>query len=243
MRREDKERRKKEGDGRLVHQGFHHRRVEGFYGRDGEMEYEFAREWEKENRPEGGRSYGLGLLQNLLIREDKRWGIFHKPIIWLTPRDAAVAAEVIQWLGTNCGFCFLRQVMEKSGYTLTQKKNTRDSSFYEEMNAVSRLHRLTPKLSRVEIYRRLRSIRPGGHADVCGHSIYYGRSGYKNPGEEWVHVERWSCSHVDKESPVYGGVSAGELAKWLYETQDRDIAEARAAVDAILNPKEETDGK
>lgn len=33
----------------------------------------------------------------------------------ITQRDARVAATVIQWLGTNCGFAFLSQVLREHG--------------------------------------------------------------------------------------------------------------------------------
>lgn len=244
MRREDKERRKKEGmEGKIVHRGFCHRRVEGFYGRTGEMEYEFARAWEKQNVPRLGSNFGQGLLQDLLTKEDTKYGLFHRRIINITGRDAAVAAEVIQWLGTNCGFAFLRQVLERSGYTLTQKKNNRDNDWYEELTAVSGLHRLLPKLSRVEIYKRLRSLSPGGYTTVCGRSVYYGKYSYSNgDGSGWIHLENWSCASAARGHPVYRGVSAALMAEWLYWQQERQIAEARAAVDAILSKKGETNG-
>lgn len=46
-----------------------------------------------------------------------------------TKRDRYVAASVIQWLGTNVGFCFLRGVICKAGYDVTGGYCNRDSCY------------------------------------------------------------------------------------------------------------------
>jgi hypothetical protein len=38
----------------------------------------------------------------------------------ITKRDSQVAATVIQWLGTNNGFHFLLQALEKGGYKIVE---------------------------------------------------------------------------------------------------------------------------
>jgi hypothetical protein len=40
-----------------------------------------------------------------------------------TERDRIVAATVIQWLGTNCGMCFLGNALERCGYKIEKKPN------------------------------------------------------------------------------------------------------------------------
>jgi hypothetical protein len=36
----------------------------------------------------------------------------------LTQRDARVAATIIQWLGTNCGFHFVVETLRRAGYII-----------------------------------------------------------------------------------------------------------------------------
>lgn len=77
----------------------------------------FLRKWQKENERQRGLNNGYGLLELLLtptrIRSElPKWlpnssGPYYVPPI--SQRDAEVAATVIQWLGTNCGLCFVRE--------------------------------------------------------------------------------------------------------------------------------------
>src|SRR6266436_2577933 len=69
----------------------------------------FAKAWEKENEPNAHINYGHGILQDLFSKPD--------PIFWMTIGGVAtkvitdderiVTATAIQWLGSNCGWCFL----------------------------------------------------------------------------------------------------------------------------------------
>jgi len=238
MRRIDKERRKKEGVlGLPVHRGIHYRRVEGFYGHDGEMEYEFAKAWEKENIPKSYLNFGHGVLQNLLTKEDTKYHLFHRQVIHVNRRDAAVAAEVIQWLGSNCGFAFLGQVMRASGYELKRVGESHREGFWEEMGLTHRIHYLGPKLSRIEIYNRLRSISNGGHTDVCGVSIYHRRSWVYVAGELVNDIENWSASCEPRDSPYCKGVSAAVMARWLYERHGVERQRAQSELDALLEKR------
>lgn len=45
-------------------------------------------------------------------------GYSRKPIGDLTDRDEAIAATVIQWLGSNIGMCFLAETLKDLGYEL-----------------------------------------------------------------------------------------------------------------------------
>ncbi len=58
--------------------------------------------WRAENKRVPGTNGGRGVLE-IIVSED------NDAAAPLTQRDATVAATVIQWLGTNCGRCFLEQ--------------------------------------------------------------------------------------------------------------------------------------
>ena len=40
----------------------------------------------------------------------------------ITLRDRFVIATIIQWLGSNCGMCFLKESLGKAGYEIVKKK-------------------------------------------------------------------------------------------------------------------------
>lgn len=63
----------------------------------------FLRKWRKENDNRAGINHGHGALE-LILSENSNECAF--PI---TQRDASIAATVIQWLGTNCGRCFVEE--------------------------------------------------------------------------------------------------------------------------------------
>lgn len=88
------------------------------------LERIFSEHWQREARPRGAVNSGLGLLQELFIR-NKGVGIFqHKTFdLLIGQRDATVAATVIQWLGTNCGFGFLSGVLRECGYDIIDRKH------------------------------------------------------------------------------------------------------------------------
>ncbi len=65
------------------------------------LEKAFAEAWEEENK----RAVGHSLLDWLLAEDPNH------PKGEVSQRDAAVAATIIQWLGTHVGQSFLRRVM------------------------------------------------------------------------------------------------------------------------------------
>lgn len=72
----------------------------------------FAEEWKKENERVLAVNFGLIALElilnsNLLTQQAFGHNYFADLDRRPTQRDATVAATVIQWLGTNCGKCFL----------------------------------------------------------------------------------------------------------------------------------------
>lgn len=93
----------------------------------------FAEEWEAANLRSPGINYGMGTLQDLMVvnRETTRGPAVPSPFNifrWLriafvvTPRERVIVATVIQWLGTNVGFAWLREVLDKCGYEVREKE-------------------------------------------------------------------------------------------------------------------------
>lgn len=87
----------------------------------------FADQWEKEN--EDNASYS-GTLTTLFITRDRldldqpdpQLLLFeHEP--QLTPRERVVAATVIQWLATTCGWSFLTTALKRCGYLLVNQND------------------------------------------------------------------------------------------------------------------------
>ncbi len=62
--------------------------------------------WQIENNPPSWLNSGVGPLESVLKR-------------YPTPEEKAAVAGVIQWFGTNCGHCFLEEVLLASGYRVT----------------------------------------------------------------------------------------------------------------------------
>lgn len=86
-----------------------------------ELERAFAREWIEENRPSRWLNFGFGLLQDLFMIGLHRFD-WPRAMLVVNPRERMIAATVVQWLGTNCGFNFLRKVLESCGYSIVETK-------------------------------------------------------------------------------------------------------------------------
>jgi hypothetical protein len=72
----------------------------------GDAERVYLAHWQRENDPRrSSYGHGLGLL-GLLLRQGG---------LSMTRRDAVVAADVVQWLGTNCGHGFVRECEREIG--------------------------------------------------------------------------------------------------------------------------------
>lgn len=75
----------------------------------------YLRQWVKQQERTPGLNGGWGLLEILLsptrVPRSQFPGDSHRPFYVppVSQRDAEVAATVIQWLGTNCGRCFMEQ--------------------------------------------------------------------------------------------------------------------------------------
>lgn len=102
---------------RIRHIGRFPNRLKFDYDNHPNREKAFADHWRKEN--ENVPSWlngGHGVLEHLLLANEKECIIGD-----LTQRDAIVAATVIQWLGTNCGWCFLDECLNRCGYYIAKR--------------------------------------------------------------------------------------------------------------------------
>lgn len=85
----------------------------------------FADEWEKEAQPNPGLNFGFGALQDLLIDRspgDPRFA--RRFVAEIGPRDAMIVATIMQWLGTNVGWCWLEQTLKKAGYRVVKERES-----------------------------------------------------------------------------------------------------------------------
>jgi hypothetical protein len=86
-----------------------------------EREKAFHDQWLKENIPHSWINNGHGILQDLFIERD---GFLESRRIveHITNRDRYIVATIIQWLGTNCGMCFLGEALERFGARIVYDK-------------------------------------------------------------------------------------------------------------------------
>lgn len=70
------------------------------------LERAFLEEWKEINKRAPMINHGWGTLEIILSSD-------FNDVQPISQRDANVAATVIQWLGTVCGQCFLRDVAER----------------------------------------------------------------------------------------------------------------------------------
>lgn len=85
-----------------------------------DIENALSEHWKKENIKQSHINHGYGILQDLFILNV---GWFQRIVLLkITFRDRLIVATVIQWLGTNCGFCFLNEALNKAGYEIVKRK-------------------------------------------------------------------------------------------------------------------------
>lgn len=77
---------------------------------DNPLEAIYAREWKELNDPVQHRPHGT--LEYLV-------SVNQMHVDPVSQNDATVAATVIQWLGSPMGQCFVRDVLEEGGFTVT----------------------------------------------------------------------------------------------------------------------------
>lgn len=82
-----------------------------------DREKAFHDQWLKENKPDGFTCNGVGLLQALFI-EDSLSVMKMKTVRKISRPERMVVATVIQWLGSNIGWCFLSDSLKRCGYKI-----------------------------------------------------------------------------------------------------------------------------
>lgn len=110
---------------KVLHRGIDYKRTKVEYPDHTNREKVFADEWEKENIARPGLNYGMGILQDLMVIDKSPSLPPYRKLkvpFWITKRDAAITATVIQWLGSNVGFSFLTVCLRKCGYEIRRMK-------------------------------------------------------------------------------------------------------------------------
>lgn len=79
-----------------------------------EREKAFQQQWIKQNTPYSWLNKGNGTLQDLFISDQEYVHV-------ITEKERWIVATVIQWLGTNCGMCFLEETLAKFGKKIVDK--------------------------------------------------------------------------------------------------------------------------
>lgn len=94
-----------------------------------QREKAFHEQWLHENFPQGGVNFGRGILQDLFMkhRDNKIQNLgFQEESIRITKRERRIVATVIQWLGTNVGWCFLGEALGRCGYQVVSQKEYKE---------------------------------------------------------------------------------------------------------------------
>lgn len=85
-----------------------------------DREKAFHDQWLIENEPVGHINNGHGILQDLFIDRQGVGLSSSKFVHIMTPQDRMIVATIIQWLGSNVGWCFLGESLKRCGYKITQ---------------------------------------------------------------------------------------------------------------------------
>ncbi len=94
-----------------------------------DREKAFSDAWIKENEDRRGIDYGWGLLQDnfcssLNTPDHLAYNVLHK----ITKRERVIVATIIQWLGTNCGWCWLNKAVNNAGYRIVKIKDEKENT-------------------------------------------------------------------------------------------------------------------
>lgn len=87
-----------------------------------DLENSLSRNWQKEQKRKN-INHGHGILQDLFVNPSGNMFKNDEAITKITDRDRLIVATVIQWLGTNCGMCFLNEAMNEAGYRIVRENN------------------------------------------------------------------------------------------------------------------------
>lgn len=115
-------------------------RTKRSYGDMINLEKVFMEEWNKFNGNEKWLNQGLGIAQLLMVvdrvaaeefdgpNKDQR-NMFNQNDVCvynLTEREQRIIATIIQWLGTNVGFSFVRRCFQIAGYSINVMKKPKE---------------------------------------------------------------------------------------------------------------------
>ena len=89
-----------------------------------EREMAFHEQWQIENAPLPYINNGHGILQDLFIEREHTFGFSFKVVEEINNRDRMIVATVIQWLGSNCGMCFLSEALSRFGAKIVYEQKT-----------------------------------------------------------------------------------------------------------------------
>jgi hypothetical protein len=82
----------------------------------------FSEHWTKENI---SAAYRYGILQDLFIHSTQPLAPLRDErtcLIKIQNRDRLIVATIIQWLGSNVGWCWLNEAVNKAGYKIVKIK-------------------------------------------------------------------------------------------------------------------------
>jgi len=157
---------------------------------DGKVNREriFQEEWNKENRSRPGINYGSGLLQDLFVcdysdSDTKERKAFDGPDrddnptmlpLWrglvyaITPREHRIAATLIQWFGTNCGWGFLERCLKRCGFNLQEMEDYPLETADEIIDITSRLD----GMSLEEVNKQIKKMEEAARTIWNGSKLY-----------------------------------------------------------------------
>lgn len=106
---------------KIVHRGKYYDRTASEHSK---LEKALADQWEVENT----RITGIGVCLSLLCTRTAKPG--ESTMFWdnriqvkpLTQGMATDAATIIQWLGSNVGYCFLEMALDRAGLKIVKKE-------------------------------------------------------------------------------------------------------------------------
>ncbi len=124
-----------------VDKGFRHERIEWEYGN---REKVFYKKWKKENVRRAWINFGFGILQDLFMIPHKNYLISPSAKLVINNRDRFIVATVMQWLGTNCGWCFLEESLKQCGYKIIK---TDEQKAKENKEMVKRMEKMNKHIS------------------------------------------------------------------------------------------------
>ena len=113
----------------VVHEGAEKERCN--HASDGWLNKEkvFAAKWNETNHPPSFLNHGVGTLEWLLCSRYRKGANFLRPddachelYRHLTQPEATAAASAIQWLGTNCGWCWLEECIRECGFDIVRHR-------------------------------------------------------------------------------------------------------------------------